>query len=103
MKTKIYIYLGIAAIIISVILIALSFFISSIFLMIFSIILLLVSILLLFFFMTYDLFKSDKNLDIEALKKQGLTIVDCLNCLKSNVLEDKYCVFCGEKLGNDDE
>jgi len=53
--------------------------------------------------MTYDLFKSDKNLDIEALKKQGLTIVDCLNCLKSNVLEDKYCVFCGEKLGNDDE
>jgi len=45
----------------------------------------------------------DKELNIEALKKAGLTIVTCNNCLKDNVLEDQYCVHCGERLGSGDE
>ena len=50
-----------------------------------------------------NLFIMDKELNIEALKKAGLTIVKCNNCLKDNVLEDQYCVHCGERLGNSDE
>lgn len=103
MHRKAYMILGISMIVVSVLLISVSFFISSIFLMISSIILLLVSILYLFFMMSYNLFKSDKELDIELLRKQGFTIVKCNNCTNNNVLEDQYCVFCGEKLGNNDE
>ena len=45
----------------------------------------------------------DRELNIEALQKAGLTIVKCNNCLKENVLEDQYCVHCGERLGKEDE
>lgn len=46
-----------------------------------------------------NLFINDKKLDIEALRKKGLTIVPCPYCEKDNVLEDKYCIYCGEELG----
>jgi len=103
MNNKAYIYVGILFIVLSVIAIASSFFLNSVFLMIFSIFTLLVSIFLLFGFMTYDLFTSDKKMDVEALKRQGLTIVECQYCHKNNVLEDQYCIYCGEKLGENDE
>jgi 5-bromo-4-chloroindolyl phosphate hydrolysis protein len=44
-------------------------------------------------------FIMDKILDIEALKQQGLTIVNCPNCHKKNVLEDQYCIYCQTPLG----
>jgi len=44
------------------------------------------------------LFKSDQTLDILELKESGLTIVTCKSCLKENVLEDKYCIYCQEEL-----
>lgn len=43
-------------------------------------------------------FIMDKVLDIEALEKQGLTIVNCPECHKKNVLEDKYCIYCQSPL-----
>jgi len=50
-----------------------------------------------------NLFIKDKELEIENLKKLGLTIVKCENCLKDNVLEDQYCIHCGESLGKDND
>jgi hypothetical protein len=46
------------------------------------------------------LFIRDKELDIEELQKSGLTIVNCKVCKKANVLEDQYCIYCGEQLGD---
>ena len=51
--------------------------------------------------MALNLFYKDKELEIEKLKEIGLTIVVCQNCLKENVLEDQYCIYCGERLGSD--
>lgn len=66
----------------------------------------LIVILGAFFIMimqSISLFLNDKKLDIDALKKQGLTIVKCSNCEKENVLEDQYCIFCGELLGEEND
>lgn len=52
---------------------------------------------------TLNVFIQDKELNIEALRKAGLTIVTCNNCQKDNVLEDQYCIYCGERLGKEDE
>ena len=103
MNVKVVTYGSIVMIVLSITTIALSFFITSLFVMIGGIILLLVSIFLLFFITTFDMFKQDKILDIEALKAQGLTIVKCPKCDKENVYEDQYCIFCGEKLENHDK
>ncbi|MCF7925867.1 MAG: hypothetical protein K9L26_04970 [Candidatus Izimaplasma sp.] len=48
-------------------------------------------------------FIMDRTLDIDALKAQGLTIVRCEHCLKQNVLEDQYCKFCHEPLGEPED
>lgn len=45
-------------------------------------------------------FIMDKVLDIEALEKQGLTIVNCPHCNKKNVLEDIYCIYCHSPLSD---
>lgn len=98
MNYKVIIFLGVTGIIISIIAIAGSFFLASPLMMIISIIILVVSILTMFLFLSIDMFSKDKKLDIEALKQQGLTIVECVNCHRKNVLEDQYCIFCGETL-----
>lgn len=66
--------------------------------MIIGAIFLLVSILVNVTLSTINMYKEDKMLDIEALKKSGLTIVVCSQCKKENVLEDQYCIYCGEEL-----
>lgn len=76
---------------------------ENIFLMVISTITLLVSILFLMIYQVFELFKRDKILDLEQLKQQGLTIVECVNCHKMNVLEDQYCIFCGEKLKENEQ
>jgi uncharacterized OB-fold protein len=53
--------------------------------------------------MALDIFRRDKILDIEALKSRGLTIIACKECGKENVLEDIFCIFCGDKLGEENE
>ncbi len=53
--------------------------------------------------MALNLFLKDKQLEIEKLREMGLTIVVCQNCLKENVLEDQYCIYCGESLGSDED
>jgi len=68
-----------------------------------SIIVLVVSILFMVFAATYNMFKLDRHRDFEVLKELGLTVVRCPNCNEKNVLEDKYCYVCGEKLGQDND
>ena len=53
--------------------------------------------------MAVNLFFKDKELEIEKLREMGLNIVVCQNCLKENVLEDQYCIYCGESLGSDED
>jgi hypothetical protein len=101
MNYKVIILVGALGILLSIISIAGSFFLESVLLMIFSIIILVVSIVSMFIFLSIDMFSKDKQLNIEALREQGLTIVECSNCYKKNVLEDQYCIFCGEKLNNE--
>lgn len=48
--------------------------------------------------MVYELYQKDKTIDYEAVKKNKLTLVTCGECGKENVLEDQYCIHCGEKL-----
>jgi hypothetical protein len=45
-------------------------------------------------------FLMDKLLDEEALKNQGLTVVNCPECNKKNVLEDVYCIYCHAPLSD---
>ena len=65
--------------------------------------LIMVSLFLTVMTMSLGMFKKDKMLDIEALTKQGLTVITCKECNKTNVLEDIFCIFCGEKLGEEHE
>lgn len=103
MKKSITIYMSITGIAVGFILIGIIGFTESIILLVFGIIILLVSIISMMFFTTLDLFRRDKILDIEKLKNDGYTIVKCKNCDKDNVKEDKYCIFCGEKLDDQNE
>jgi hypothetical protein len=80
-----------------------SYFLESLFILLMGVLLILIGIFSYIMNKALSLFVMDRELNIEALKKAGLTIVTCNNCLKDNVLEDQYCVHCGERLGNDNE
>ena len=58
----------------------------------------LLGVFVLVFVMVYDLYQKDKKIDYEIVKKFGYTLVQCPVCGKENVLEDIYCVHCGERL-----
>ena len=103
MRNKLPQLIGVAMIIVSLGLITVSYYISSILFLMGSILILLVSIISLFLSITIDMFRRDKVLDLDALKQQGLTITECKNCKKKNVLEDIYCIFCGDLLGEQHE
>ena len=70
------------------------------FLGLFLVIIGLISIITL---MSLNIFVKDKELEIEKLRQMGLTIVVCKKCFKENVLEDQYCIYCGESLGRDED
>ena len=74
---------------------------SSLALLLFGSFLIVVGILIVVLMMSLNLFVKDKQLEINKLKEMGLTIVVCKECLKENVLEDQYCIYCGESLGSD--
>ena len=86
-----------------IILIVSSYFLESLVLFFMGILFVLLGIISLIIVNSLKLFLMDKQINIEALKKAGLTIIKCDNCLKDNVLEDQYCVHCGERLGKENE
>ncbi len=85
------------------IMIVFSYMYNQIILLVLSAISLLVNAIMMLIIMSIDMFRRDKILDIEALKKQGLTIISCKECGKENVLEDIFCIFCGDRLGEENE
>ncbi len=94
---------SVSAFIFGIILIAGSYYLESPMLLLLGILLVVLGVLAYILINSLKLFIMDRELNIEALKKAGLTIVKCNNCLKENVLEDQYCVHCGERLGKKDE
>ncbi len=94
---------SIAGSVLGLILLIASYFLESLFLFFIGILLVVLGVLSLILVNSLKVFLMDKELNIEALKKAGLTIIKCDNCLKDNVLEDQYCVHCGERLGKEDE
>ena len=84
--------------ILSIILFVLSYQYSNVFLFIIGALLIVINVLALIIMMIFDLYKKDQEFNIEKLTEQGLTIVTCKACNEVNVLEDKYCRKCQEKL-----
>ena len=84
-----------------VVLLVLSYFRESVGLFLFGGVIVLLGIISIITLMALNIFFKDKELEIEKLRQMGLTIVVCKNCFKENVLEDQYCLYCGESLGSD--
>jgi len=95
-------FIGFAIAFIGMVIAIYSYFTSSLFLFVMGTLFIVLGILFFLSLMSFNLFVQDKNLNIEKLKEMGLTIVVCKACLKENVLEDQYCIYCGERLGSDD-
>ncbi len=95
---KIYRYSGYFLGFCSIILIGGSYFLQSLIVFFFGVALLLISIFTIIIMMVVELYQKEKILDYELIKKSNFTIVVCDNCHKENVLQDQYCVKCGERL-----
>lgn len=80
----------------------LSFFLENIFLFFIGIPVLLIGIFVIIATMVIDLYQKDKTIDYELVKKSGLKLVHCPQCGKENIKEDIYCIFCGERLEEND-
>lgn len=103
MNSKLLRYSGILFMILSLILITFSAYNASITLLLIGIITMMVSAVYFILVLSFDMFRRDKQLDYKVLSESGLTIVECSECHKKNVLEDKFCIFCGEILVKNDE
>lgn len=100
---KLMIAVSILASLFGLIVMIASYFLVSLFLFFIGIMLIVLGVLSLVLVNALKVFIMDKELNIEALREAGLTIIKCNSCLKENVLEDQYCVHCGERLGKEDE
>jgi len=98
MKKSIGVLIGLLALV----LFSLSFFLEQTFLFLLGIPVLLLGIFVLVFTMVVELYQKDKLIDYELVKQHGLTLVKCKECQKENVLEDVYCIHCGERLDNNE-
>jgi hypothetical protein len=98
MNYKYRLITGVFSIIIGILLIGASILFTAATLTLIGILFLVVSLVYTLFVYSIEIFIKDKELDIEELKKQGLTVVICENCRRNNVIEDIYCIYCGERL-----
>ena len=103
MNNKIIILLGYVVSFLGVLLMILSYFRESLGLFFIGCLLVVIGLIAIITLMSLNLFIKDKELEIEKLRQMGLTIVVCKNCFKENVLEDQYCIYCGESLGSDND
>lgn len=72
----------------------------NIFLLIFGIIVFLSGVLTLTFMASYSLFTQEEDIKKTLEENDGLHLAICDECGKENILEDVYCVRCGNKLEN---
>ncbi len=98
---KIFVMGGFGLLFLGVLLIIATYFSTSFLLFFIGSFFVVIGFILVVVIQSLNLFLKDKELEIEKLKEMGLTIVTCQNCLKENVLEDLYCIHCGESLGSD--
>jgi len=98
---RLFILSGFSVLFLGIIVMVISYLQSSFLLFFIGCALIVFSFLGIIIIQALNLFVRDKELEIEKLKKMGLTIVKCNNCLKDNVLEDLYCIHCGESLGSE--
>lgn len=99
-KTK---YISFGAVLVGLTLIYFVYLKANTTIMLVGIMVVLVGVISVMGIQAVAIFLEDKKLDIESLRKQGFTIVECPHCHKENVLEDKYCIFCSEDLGGGNE
>jgi hypothetical protein len=102
MDNKRIVMIGFIGIIIGVISIGFGYFFQYPEFLFTGVVIVVISGFTIMILQSINLFINDKKLDIDLLRKQGLTIVTCPYCEKGNVLEDKYCIYCGEELGEKD-
>lgn len=95
--------IGLILILVSVLIIILSMYQKSIIILFVGIFTLVVSVFLSILLPYLYVFKEDRILNEEKIIEQGLHIVLCKSCERKNVLEDKYCIYCGEDLAEEDE
>ncbi len=95
------ILLPLILIIFMTILLSLSFVYESYLLFIISLLGVVVNVGLYVFLIVLKYKKQEENIDYKKLQEIGLHIVSCPNCGKTNVLEDLWCVKCGEKLSDE--
>ncbi|MEC9485556.1 MAG: DUF2614 family zinc ribbon-containing protein [Candidatus Izemoplasma sp.] len=100
-QIKRYLMIGYIAITLCVIAIIVSYIMLWLYVLLIAIFALLISVFGLIIVHSLTPFILDKQLDIAALKAEGLTIVTCPKCHKHNVLEDQYCIFCHSQLIGD--
>lgn len=103
MDNKRIVMIGFIGIIIGAVSIGFGYFFQYTSFLFAGVIIIVVSGFTIMVLQSINLFINDKKLDIESLRKQGLTIVTCPYCEKENVLEDKYCIYCGEELGEKED
>lgn len=103
MNKKVVSIIGFVVIMIGVVLIAYGYFFLQTTVLFIGILVVILGAFFIMITQSVLLFVNDKKLDIESLRSKGLTIVTCSYCQKENVLEDKYCIYCGEKLGGSDD
>ncbi|PAT02042.1 hypothetical protein CI105_04045 [Candidatus Izimaplasma bacterium ZiA1] len=49
-------------------------------------------------YLSYTLFSSKDNIEETLKKNPTLNLTICTECKKDNILEDKYCAYCGSEL-----
>jgi hypothetical protein len=101
-KRNYYKLVGSGILFIGILVLILSYLLSSFLFFFIGVAMVVVGVLIIILLQALLIFVKDKELNIEQLKSSGLTIVQCSNCLKENVLEDKYCIHCGERLEKED-
>lgn len=95
---KTHLLLNLVLFILSIALFVLSYQYSNFFLFLIGALVIIINVLVLVIIMVADLYRKDQEFNIEELKKQGLTIINCKECNELNVLEDQYCRKCNQKL-----
>lgn len=82
----------------SVLIFGIGYYYSSTIIFFLGVLLVLVGVFSYISLQIYDLYQKEKTIDYELVKEKGLTLVNCPQCEKGNILEDVYCVHCGERL-----
>lgn len=76
---------------------------ESLFFLFVGIFLLIAGMVVVAILQTVDLMKRDKMIDYEMVEKFHLHLVSCKECDKENILEDRYCRYCGAALEGEDD